>query len=339
MPPAKSQPAADQFQIPAEKVHQAHDAFVKKVLAREVLFVGLLRACAPEVAAAIAAPPFRLVEKKFIDRYLKTTEADLVCEVDLIGGGAAYLIAEHKSTPDLRAWRQVAGYCLSLCDLHQSQGGGHEPPTVIPLIIYHGEEPFALPDYSAEPAVPGAVDFSAFRPILCNLRGVPRDAFGDNPMLQAVVSLLLMDRKREISRQELAGIFADLKADEELLAAGKRYISVRCENVSFDLASAAELDAKIERGTNMGTIAQEYYHNGVLRGLAEGEANGIAKGKAEGRAEGEAAVLLRLLEHRFPGKVTRSARKRVERASVEELDAWTVRVLDAQSIEAVFRVS
>ena len=59
----------------------------------------------------------------------------------------------------------------------------------------------------------------------------------------------------------------------------------------------------------------------------------MAKGKAEGRADG----LLRLLEHRFGRDLPQWAQARVEGASVEALDLWTVRVLDALSLEAVFQ--
>ena len=74
------------------------------------------------------------------------------------------------------------------------------------------------------------------------MRELPPDALRDHPLLQAAVSLLLMDRKREASREELAEVFAALKAEGELLEAGKPRIIARC-NASSSVANAAMLDA------------------------------------------------------------------------------------------------
>ena len=57
-----------------------------------------------------------------------------------------------------------------------------------------------------------------------------------------------------------------LKTDEELLEAGKSYIIARC-NVSSSVANAAMLDAKLRGEIHMGTLAQEFFDNGVERGI------------------------------------------------------------------------
>jgi hypothetical protein len=59
---------------------------------------------------------------------------------------------------------------------------------------------------------------------------------------------------------------------------------------------------------------------------------GAERLREEGRAEGRAKALLQLLDQRFgplPGDVT----ERVLRASVQELEVWTGRVLSAASLE------
>jgi hypothetical protein len=64
----------------------------------------------------------------------------------------------------------------------------------------------------------------------------------------------------------------------------------------------------------------------------------IAQGRVEGRVEGQANSLLRLLEARF-GALPDDVRGRVRSAAIEDLDRWTVRVLDAKSLADVFRAS
>ncbi len=62
---------------------------------------------------------------------------------------------------------------------------------------------------------------------------------------------------------------------------------------------------------------------------------GIEIGKAEGKAEGAAAVLTRLLSKRF-GPLSPDAAQRLQTATVEQLELWTDRVLDAPTLAAVF---
>lgn len=56
--------------------------------------------------------------------------------------------------------------------------------------------------------------------------------------------------------------------------------------------------------------------------------------RAEGRAEHAAGVLLRLLARKF-GAVPDQARDRTSTASIDQLDLWTMRVLDATTLDEV----
>jgi hypothetical protein len=69
--------------------------------------------------------------------------------------------------------------------------------------------------------------------------------------------------------------------------------------------------------------------------LEEGMAKGKAKGKAEGKAEGKVETLARQLTRRF-GPLPEWVPERLAVASVEQLDLWADRVLDAATLEAVF---
>ena len=65
--------------------------------------------------------------------------------------------------------------------------------------------------------------------------------------------------------------------------------------------------------------------------LEEGE----AKGKAEGKAEGKRDTLTRLLTRRF-GPLPEWAAHRLSAGTVEQLDVWFDRVLDAATLAEVF---
>jgi hypothetical protein len=99
-------------------------------------------------------------------------------------------------------------------------------------------------------------------------------------------------------------------------------------------ASETPLDRLLELGTRISPGAEEAVMATADWLRAEGEAKGVAKGRAD-----EAAVLLtRLLTRRF-AIVPAETRERLDVASVEQLEDWCERVLDAETLDEVFEAS
>jgi len=63
---------------------------------------------------------------------------------------------------------------------------------------------------------------------------------------------------------------------------------------------------------------------------------GLQQGLQQGREEGRVALLEQLLIRKF-GPLTADTKHRLSSARAEELDAWALNVLDAASLEGVFR--
>ena len=86
---------------------------------------------------------------------------------------------------------------------------------------------------------------------------------------------------------------------------------------------------------------QEYQlESSEMAGFAErftniGLEKGLEKGREEGRRQEAIAMLTRFLTKRF-GPLDEVTRERLQKAEVEQIEAWSDRVLDAQSIEEVF---
>jgi hypothetical protein len=57
--------------------------------------------------------------------------------------------------------------------------------------------------------------------------------------------------------------------------------------------------------------------------------------RAEGRAKGAARILMRQLTRKF-GWVPDRVRERINAASIEQLEVWCERVLDAETLDEVF---
>ncbi len=82
---------------------------------------------------------------------------------------------------------------------------------------------------------------------------------------------------------------------------------------------------------------QRGQEKGFQEGRQEGEVLGVARGKAEGRQEGEQVLLQKLLTKRF-GPLPAEVLEQLACASTEQIEAWADRVLDAASLDEVFRV-
>ena len=75
----------------------------------------------------------------------------------------------------------------------------------------------------------------------------------------------------------------------------------------------------------------------VQRAREEGMQQGIEQGMNRGRVEGERALLRRQLRRRF-GDLSPETVERVDQASARDLGSWAENVLDAGTLDEVFRL-
>ncbi|CDM26087.1 MAG: DUF4351 domain-containing protein [Pigmentiphaga sp.] len=66
------------------------------------------------------------------------------------------------------------------------------------------------------------------------------------------------------------------------------------------------------------------------------ERRGIAKGLEQGQVKGQADLLLRQIQRRF-GAVDAAVEQRIRAAGADDLEAWSLNILDATTLEDVFR--
>jgi predicted transposase YdaD len=68
----------------------------------------------------------------------------------------------------------------------------------------------------------------------------------------------------------------------------------------------------------------------------QGREKGIEQGRQLGRQEGVQGMLLRLLRQRFGDAVNADVEQRIATASVEQIEAWSARVLSAATLAELF---
>lgn len=95
---------------------------------------------------------------------------------------------------------------------------------------------------------------------------------------------------------------------------------------------------KLEKERSMEWITpleQSFMDKGWEKGLQHGLEQGLEKGREEGCREGAAELLARMLTQRF-GPLSQTLRKKLSKASMAQLEAWSDAMLEAKSLKQVF---
>ena len=87
---------------------------------------------------------FKLVATRYVSEGFKQCESDMICEVQVLGGGGqvVYLLLEFQSSQDwtmaLRVWNYLGQFLASLAKL-EGVRQRRQLPTVLPIVVYNGE--------------------------------------------------------------------------------------------------------------------------------------------------------------------------------------------------------
>jgi hypothetical protein len=268
-------------------------------------------------------------------------EGDLVWRIPRRDGGDAYvmLLLEFQSTADpwmaLRLlvyagllWQQLIREQRLLPD-------GRLPP-ILPVVLYNGDPRWRAPiELRDLIGLPDASPLWQWQPRL-RYHIIDEGAFeiGDLEAREGLPALLFR-LENASDRDQLA------RAADAALAWFARHPGFQAARTVFveflgaamaPLGVAVQVPAELMEVRNMLVNRVEEWKQQWLR---EGEERGEQRGEQRGRRQGEANFLLRQLERRF-GTLPGWASDRVEAADTATLTEWSLRVLDAASLEAVF---
>jgi len=333
-------------------VPQPHDKLVKALLEQPEAAAALLRERLPKEIASRLGPELpQRVDGTFVDAALRESQTDRLFRVRLKTGEQAfiYCLIEHKCEPDCWVWLQLLRYQTRIYARFRNELGEAQNarlPMVFCLVLYHGAPAWTGPcrftDRMAvdEPLRPYVLDF----PFAVFDVGLHRDEdLSRHPPLRAGLKALKYSYRfpKADTIEVLVTLFQDLPSDRpELFQAVLCYILVRYSHVrKHDVMKALARVGQEEQMVSkaLQEILAEERANAEARARAakaEGRAEGKAEGRAEGTAQAKASTLLRQLERRF-GPIPQAALTRLSGASVQELDVWLDRVLDATSLDEV----
>ena len=154
-------------------------------------------------------------------------------------------------------------------------------------------------------------------------------AAGPNGHLDLVRYLLYIYHTSDASSQDIHA-FA-----RKLGPLGEHTAMTAAERLIAAAAPSLRNEGRAE-GRNEGRA--EGRNEGRAEGRAEGRNEGRAEGRAEGHAEGAAKLLRQLLTLKF-GELDPATHNRIADASLDDLEGWCSRVLDATRLHDVFASS
>jgi predicted transposase YdaD len=326
------------------QITNIHDAFFKQVLGDPDLAGRFLREhLPPEVADLLGSELPEPLPASFVDEELRQHHSDLLFRVHLKTGSPAfaYLLVEHKSSPEEGARLQLLRYVVRVLTNWYEQNERQLPlPPVLPLLAHQGPGEWAFScefaDLFGAAPTPLRPYLPAFRHALVDLAATPDESLSATARLRAFLKALKYGRRPDLP-ERLDIILAEVAAmgrrdlDLVLTYLDKGPIAVSLEAIRQVLhRRVPEREEQI-----MGWLTQPYFERGVEQGIQQGLATGRAEGRAEGHAEGQAKSLVRLLEKRF-GCLPAHLRKRVLAADAQSLDIWFDRAIDATDLQSVF---
>ena len=105
----------------------------------------------------------------------------------------------------------------------------------------------------------------------------------------------------------------------------------------FDIFDTEEPDMVMQRLNSLERVMlRREKAAGIQEGLLEGRIEGRMEGRVEGRVEGEALMLQRQITRRF-GPLSQDTLDRLKTATAAQLETWGLNLLDASTLEDVFR--
>lgn len=306
----------------------------------------------------IADADFATLERinaSYVSETLKQRHDDIVWRVRLKDRWLwVYLVLEFQSEPDpWMALRMLVYVGLLAQDLvkRDELADGKLPP-ILPLVLYNG-----LPEWNAARNVddlfaPSPRGLEMFRPrMIYHLTDEARLKMHPAESVQTAVGALFKleharspDELRHLIRA-LGEMLQDPALSELrrsftiwIKSLLRRKISVAQEeeiNSITDLMEANTMLAETIEGWFEEKWKQGVQH-GVQQGVQQGMQQGVQQGMQQGMQQGEGAMLHRLLARRF-GSLPNAIESRLAQASIDQLEIWGDRILDAKTLGDVFR--
>jgi predicted transposase YdaD len=307
-----------------KQITNIHDAFFKRALSDPSLASTFLREHLPPDLAGLLGPEApEPVSGSFVDEALREHLSDLLFRIQLKGSrdGLAYILMEHKSSPDPGARLQLLRYVVRVLTQSYEQNNRQLPlPPVLPLLAHQGPQGWTISCEFADlfGTVPMALRayLPSFRHVLVDLAPLEGSQLSGETRLRAFLKALKYRRRPDLNACiDIVLAEAPALEDEDLFVI-LTYLETGSTALSNKVVRETLERLVPERKERiLGPLTQPYYEKGL--------------------AEGEAKILTLLLETRF-GALPADFRQRISAADAGAIEAWATRAFEARDLQSVF---
>lgn len=317
-----------------------HDALYHQLFSHPEMVAQLLREFVAEPwLDALDLSAMERVSTSFHGRGDRRRQGDVAWRIPLKAGGETYLLLmlEFQSKPDrwmaLRAMVYAGLLWQDLIKQKRLAPGGHLPP-VFPVVIYNGEPRWASPpDLRSLIGLPDDSPLWHWQPGM-RYRVLDEGAFDDADLARrGSLAALLFRLENAPEPEQIEAVLDEVIAwfrEHDGFAALEPLFAGLAHRVIAATEGLSPADRVAENLLEVRTMLANRPAEWKRRWTQEGRQEGVAKGAREMGV----TVLTRLLEHRF-GPLSAAVRGRIEAADILTLERWSLRTLDAASIEDV----
>jgi hypothetical protein len=320
-----------------------HDALYKAVFARPENALALLRSGLPtEVVDLLDPTSLELETTTFVDDDLREQRSDLLFRARLRSNGQevfVHVLIEHQRKQEPFMVLRVLGYLVRIWEewrrLHPD---ARRLPVIVPLVLHQGPSPWTQARSMAElyDAPPDVVDvLGSLVPVLdlalddLGEQSVEGASASGAPVLARLARGLL--RAMADPRLDPGQVFESLG---ELLRE-----LIGQPGGPADLRLLVLYTVLVRPGIDVTDLGER------VRRVAGPEAKEVVMSTAQqlieqGIEQGQVLAVRRMLKRQLGarfGTLPASVLARIEKASVDEIDAWGLRILEAKEMEDVFR--
>ncbi|MBF0178999.1 MAG: Rpn family recombination-promoting nuclease/putative transposase [Magnetococcales bacterium] len=320
---------------------QPHDRLFKALMSDLGTAGALLREFLPKEIVTLLAPDDpEPVPGSFVSQELLPFYSDKLFRAKTLSGESifVYTLMEHKSHPDRKVgWQLFRGYSRFMEQHEREHPDWTLLPAMISIVIYHGATEWQIPtEFSALLDADDALRpwLIQFRFILVDLGPIPDEQLARHVRLRAGLLALKYGTRDPVEQMvAMETITSALMAAPELLVPIMRYLLTTFHKL--DESVARDIVVRVHPRETMPMLsifARNIIEQHKDAWIREGE----LQGRQAGELEGEARILIRQLQRRF-GTIPGWARLRItEEGDPQTLEEWSLRVLDARSLDEVF---
>ncbi len=320
------------------EINKKHDTFFRETMSHKEVAADFLANYLPaKVLKHVRLDTLTITKDSFVNEKLAEYYSDLLYHVKFTGNrlGLIYFLFEHKSYPDIFTDLQLLGYLSENWQLIRKQfPNANKLPLIIPIIVYHGKpkgKAIRLVDLIDLPHPDLACYVPTFDTAFYDFSPAADEAIKGNIYLRIFLLCLRaknIPQSREIFIQILL-LLAQMPDDATSMHWIKfifRYLSLNMDIEKGVVHDLVKENVPHDKEGKIMTIAEQWKQDGRIEGRVEGEITASTR------------IVQRLITKRFGKSITDpDVQERLRKATPEQLDLFAERILDAKSVDEVFK--